>query len=170
MGRPAINLTNQVFGLLRVLVRVKSKSRGAHWRCQCQCGNLVIVSSSNLRSGITRACGCRRIKHKESTPQSPEYKAWLNMKRRCENSKRHNWHRYGGRGIKVCRRWQNSFKNFLTDLGRKPTAKHSLDRYPNPDGNYSPMNCRWANGKQQIANQSRKRPNDYETETETSVD
>lgn len=85
--------------------------------------------------------------------QTPEYKAWASMKARCSNSKRHNYHRYGGRGICVCERWLK-FENFLADMGPRPSPSHSLDRYPNNDGNYEPGNCRWATRVEQAGNRS----------------
>jgi hypothetical protein len=73
---------------------------------------------------------------------------------RCENSNVERYPSYGGRGIKVCERWRGSFKNFLADMGRKPTPKHSIDRI-DVDGNYEPGNCRWATNSEQQRN---KRP------------
>lgn len=85
--------------------------------------------------------------------QMPEYTSWLNMKSRCGNPKNHRYYRYGGRGIKVCDEWLNSYKSFLSDVGRKPTPAHTLDRINN-DGNYEPGNVRWATDEEQKNNRS----------------
>ena len=82
---------------------------------------------------------------------SPEYRAWQAMKRRCWNPNDVRYERYGGRGIKICDRWMSSYIDFLKDMGRKPTQKHTLDRI-NLDGNYEPSNCRWATPEQQMRN------------------
>lgn len=82
---------------------------------------------------------------------SPEYKAWGAMIQRCTNPKEKAYHRYGGRGIVVCERWR-SYENFLADVGRRPSTEHSLDRYPDFNGNYEPGNVRWATRDQQTAN------------------
>lgn len=82
---------------------------------------------------------------------SPEYRAWGNAIDRCENNKSNSWSRYGGRGIRVCGRWRQSFEAFLLDMGNRPSDRHSLDRIDN-DGNYEPTNCRWATKKEQAAN------------------
>jgi len=79
-----------------------------------------------------------------------EYNSWSNMRQRCTNPKTQKYKYYGGRGITVCARWA-SFAHFLTDMGRKPTPKHSIDRINN-DGNYEPSNCRWATHDQQMEN------------------
>ena len=65
------------------------------------------------------------------------------MKQRCINPKKQNYKNYGGRGIKVCDRWLNSYENFLEDMGRKPNSNYSIDRI-NVNGNYEPNNCRWS--------------------------
>lgn len=74
------------------------------------------------------------------------------MLTRCTNQNQKCWKDYGGRGIKVCDHWASNYQNFLADMGRKPTPQHSLDRYPNNDGNYEPDNCRWATRKEQNSN------------------
>jgi hypothetical protein len=80
------------------------------------------------------------------------YVSWNQMKSRCYNKNHPAYHHYGGRGIKVCKRWLDDFNNFLEDMGTRPSSKHSLDRYPNLNGNYEPDNCRWATVKQQMGN------------------
>jgi hypothetical protein len=83
--------------------------------------------------------------------KTPEYRAWIEMRRRCTNPKRENFKHYGGRGIRVCERWMHSFQAFFADMGRRPSRFHSLDR-ENVNGHYEPGNCRWATQKTQIAN------------------
>jgi len=78
--------------------------------------------------------------------KSAEYKVWAGMKSRCSNPRMASWEYYGGRGIKVCERWQ-TFENFLADMGRRPTSRHQIDRINN-DGDYEPGNCRWATPKE----------------------
>lgn len=85
---------------------------------------------------------------------TPEYRAWESMKARCYNSNTKNFHIWGGRGIRVCQKWLGSYMAFLQDVGRRPSPNHSLDRYPDPDGNYRPGNVRWATWEQQANNRS----------------
>lgn len=79
------------------------------------------------------------------------YGVWSSMRRRCNDPKRPNYSSYGGRGIKVCDRWQNSFANFLEDMGDRPSPKHSIDRIDN-NGNYEPGNCKWSTAREQSLN------------------
>jgi len=90
-----------------------------------------------------------RIRH--GGTHTPEYTTWQNMRARCSKPNARRWARYGARGIKVCERWQNSFPNFLADMGKKPGPNYSIDRIDN-DGNYEPSNCRWATNSEQVKN------------------
>lgn len=158
MSMPAIELAGKRFGRLMVERRDGSKSTRAAWRCQCDCGQHVTVSSYDLRSAQVASCGCWRreratalnFDHGEASSETPEYRAWGSMLSRCTNPNDARYKNYGARGIKVCEPWQ-SYSVFLADMGRRPTPKHSLDRIDN-DGNYEPSNCRWATAKQQMNN------------------
>lgn len=129
---------------------------------RCDCGNVTRASASNLNAGRMKSCGCwrREITAKMKTTHgctknekvTPEFIVWSGMNQRCYNANATKYDSYGGRGVCVCERWRTSFANFLADMGTKPSPSHSIDRYPNNDGNYEPMNCRWATAVEQRAN------------------
>ena len=113
------------------------------WRFTCDCGQICEKSASHVKRGATRSCGCYRrevtsgvVTHGNTVGGStPEYRAWNQMKNRCENPKVVHYSEYGGRGITVCERWKNSFQNFLSDMGSRPRGG-TLDRINN-NGNYN---------------------------------
>lgn len=129
------------------------------WEVQCDCGNTSVTFDFKLRSGAVKSCGCgyatRTLKFKNGRhhgmSDSAEYRIWRGMKQRCLNPKDPRFHRYGGRGITVCDRWQEGFEFFYADMGAKPSNDHSIDRINN-DGPYAPENCVWALAEQQYAN------------------
>ena len=83
--------------------------------------------------------------------KNSSYGCWHQMITRCENPNNRNYQYYGGRGIKVCERWRNSFKDFAVDMGERPSRGHTLDRIEN-NGNYEPGNVRWATSGEQSKN------------------
>lgn len=147
------DLTGQVFGMLTALLLAEIRNGRSYWRCRCECGKEKIVLASSLVYGSTKSCGrCALIIHGEASPgaETTEYRSWSSMMSRCNNPNHDSWASYGGRGIGVCDRWR-SYRNFLADMGRKPTAAHSIERV-DVNGNYDPANCRWATKKEQVAN------------------
>jgi hypothetical protein len=159
-SRRSIDLTGQRFGFLTVLSRAGTRRTKSHrialWRCRCDCGQEVIAWSRRLRAGKHKACGknghnYRPNKGGPTSLHRAEYRSWRGMWDRCYGDIPKNIRNYKSRGISVCERWKN-FAAFLEDMGKKPTPKHTLDRYPNNDGNYEPTNCRWATPKEQNRN------------------
>lgn len=162
-----MDLTGHKYGRFTVIERQDKK----RWFCRCQCGTLRVVLASSLRNGNTKSCGClsRELtgiqKRAKTHGQSgkPEYWAWNHLISRCYNPNDQRYSIYGGRGIGVCKRWKESFVAFFTDMGPKPTRKHSIDRIDN-DAGYTcgkceecmakrwNANCRWATLKEQATN------------------
>lgn len=166
------------------IISEADRVRGSRaWQCLCQCGTEIVrVGSQLIREikkcgGVRTSCGCllkeltvaRSFVHGHmrttGNGRSPEYVCWGNIKIRCYKPNAIGYHIYGGRGIRMCERWRNSFEAFLEDMGLRPSPKHSIDRRDN-DGHYSCggcdeclakgwlANCRWLTKKQQCRNTS----------------
>lgn len=139
--------------------------RHSMWLCKCDCGGKKIIRGSRL-DGSTRSCGCLNkeisqrmastINYRHGKSGSKEHRAWLYMRRRCYQRTHRSYKNYGGRGIRVCKRWLNNFNNFFADVGPAPSRKHSIDRMRNNE-DYKPSNVRWATRKQQDLNRRKKR-------------
>lgn len=157
------DLTGKRFGRWTVISlagkRIFPNSYGKHlWNCRCDCGTEKIVQGGNIANGWSLSCGCATgcLSKVEDMGESPavlhEKRIWKAMLDRCLNPKNKRHADYHDRGITVCKRWLESFENFLSDMGKRPTLSHSIDRINN-DGNYEPGNCRWATRKEQQRNQ-----------------
>lgn len=132
----------------------------------CECGKTTAGAIHDVRYGHKNSCGCYCARRTRETStihgetinrsKSAEYSAWCSMRDRCYRERNAEYHNYGGRGIRVCQRWLNSFSDFLEDVGRRPSPRHSIDRI-DVNGDYEPSNVRWATDSQQVRNQ-RKQP------------
>lgn len=150
-----------VVGRLTVVEIVGKSSNGSFiWLCSCECGNTKEVISSSLNSGLVQSCGClydeikgkQKLTHGRSN--SREYHSWSAMKQRCYCPEHDYYENYGGKGIKVCEQWLNSFETFYSDMGECPEG-YSLDRIE-VSGNYCKENCRWTDNSMQGYNTNKK--------------
>ena len=177
------DLTGEKFGRLLVIGKATERAKNGkiRWNCQCDCGNEKTIPVSDLTQRRSTSCGCLRSETRKkmnfdmathrhtvrkddgSRESSPTYRSWKSMHDRCNNSNSPNYHLYGGRGIRICDRWngKGKFVNFLADMGERPDGM-TLDR-KETDGNYEPSNCRWATASEQTKNR-RQTPSVVETQ------
>ena len=152
------SIVGKRFGRLKVIEFSHLKNKSSYWKCICDCGNEKVVCRGALTSGDTISCGCFHKEHKaefgfkHGKTNTKLYGVWSGMVQRCTNPKASNYKRYGGRGIKICDEWRKNFVSFYdwaVTHGYKEGL--SLDRI-DVNGNYEPVNCRWATLEQQQNN------------------
>lgn len=118
------------------------------WLCMCSCGTIKEVDKGNVKSGASQSCGCLSAEtagnnfRAHGASGTPEFNTWCNIRSRCRDPNSADYPTHGGRGIKVCQRWSESFEAFLADVGAKPSPRHRLRRI-NLDGDFEPENCLW---------------------------
>lgn len=164
-----IDIAGERFGRLTVIEiahrrGLNSGGTVVYWKCRCDCGEMKIVKSQSLRTGVTKSCGCLarenfpRIPVKHGMSKSKTYGSWRAMRERCLDPKNKRFANYGGRGISVCERW-SQFHNFLSDMGERPEG-HTIERIDVNRG-YEPGNCMWIPSSKQCENTTRNRVIEY---------
>lgn len=161
-----INLSGKRFGKWIVLERMPNSS----WKCRCDCGEIKIVTGSNLTTGKSTCCGCnaKNVAKKNFTThgksESSLYRTWATIKARCYRPSHIEYHRYGARGIIMYADWVNNFSKFedyiLSSIGEKPSKEYSIDRIDNSLG-YIPGNLKWSTTKEQANNRRSNRIIEY---------
>lgn len=152
VGNRLIDLTGRRFGRWTVLKWwPKHSVHPMQWESRCDCGRIFYLNGSKLTAGLTRCCrSCRRVTHGQSGAEATlTYRTWKQMRNRCNNPHNKDYHHYGGRGIKICKAWEN-YDRFRRDMGERPEGM-TLDRIDVNKG-YSAGNCRWVTQTAQMRN------------------
>ncbi len=159
MPIPIVVLPGDRYGRLTIISEIgRTNHLIRRFTVRCDCGRVKDINFPGIRSGIVISCGCyqKEVVGYRATVHgdhgSPEYRSWNNMKNRCLNSKLREYRLYGGMGVTIFQPWIDSYAAFLAYVGRRPNPRCSIDRFPNPNGNYEPGNVRWATQSEQCRN------------------
>lgn len=179
---PIEELFSRKFHRLIVLPKFEMRKGHIYLFCQCDCGNEKWVRKEHIVKEKIKSCGCLRYDCTSNLTHgmygSPEYKVWAGIKRRCNNPHEKRYKNYGGRGLKICQRWSDSFEQFYTDIGKKSSSQLQIERKNNDIG-YTcgqcdeckqhnwPANCYWATRKEQGSNKRTNRFVTYNGRTQT---
>ena len=168
-GRKIRNIEGERFGRWMVVALAHMENKRAIYQCRCECGTEKLIRGSSLTTGNSKSCGCYQteIRYTHRKSKTPSHNSWLNMLQRCFNENCHYYHRYGGRGISVCKRWLK-FENFFADMGERPPGT-SLHRKDNDKG-YFPSNCCWTNHIQQMRHTEQNNLITYRGVTKTAIE
>lgn len=162
MGRKIIYSTGQKIGSVTYVKELDRIDGNRRHLFLCYCGKQFSSNINSVKKGDCTSCGCyhaevmkkisRTHGHTAKGEESSEYSIWTNMLTRCRNKNNEAYPDYGGRGVRVCPQWEKSFETFFADMGNRPSLLHTLDRFPDKNGDYEPSNCRWATKKEQSNN------------------
>lgn len=163
---------DDTFDRWTVIKRLPSIDGNAMYECCCSCGTVHSVAGRMLFTHRSRSCGClqRDTAKTHGKARTPIYLVWRNMKNRCLLPTNKDYKNYGARGVTVHPEWITSFATFYAHVGDPPSPKHTLDRYPDNNGNYEPGNVRWATQRQQLANRRVTKTYTYDGVTKTLSD
>lgn len=163
-----------VFGNWTIVeILPKTVNYHKHFICKCVCGKTKEIDAYNVLSGKSTSCGCvRDLKTKErmtkhGQKQTRLYNIWCSMKERCNNPNSQAYKDYGGRGISICKDWQDDYMNFYNwSINNGYDKKLTIDRI-DVNGNYEPLNCRWATTDEQCNNRRNNIKITYNGKTQT---
>ena len=160
-----VGLVGEKFGRWTVMSKAKNKGKNTAWNCLCECGIERSVLTYNLTSGKSSSCGCgqKEAASKVNTTHGKRntklYGVYSGMKQRCYNENSPAYKYYGGKGVYICKEWLDDFMNFYNWAKDNGYGKGmSIDRI-DPNGNYEPDNCRWADRVTQNTNQRKSSAN-----------
>lgn len=157
----SIDLTGQRFTRLTVISRAENAGRRTAWHCKCDCGSMTVATTMCLRAGYVKSCGCllreatakrNRENAKHGQARTRMFKIWGGIKNRCLNPGSKDYPNYGGRGVKICAKWENNFTAFRDwAIAHGYTDRLTIERI-NANGDYAPDNCKWIPAEKQAAN------------------